>query len=189
MRELLDAESVDRGLRRVAGEILERHRASRELVLIGVRRGGVPIAHALQRWLEKLEDLQVGLGNVDITLYRDDVATALAQPRIGPSDIPISLEGKRVIVVDDVLYTGRTIRAALDALLDYGRPSRIELCVLIDRGDRELPIQPDYLVRAVQVTPAERVDVLAVADGGMVVLARPYTTPTIVPPALPTLSG
>ena len=188
MRELLDAESVDRGLRRVAGEILERHRASRDLVLVGVRRGGVPIAQALQRWLDKLEGLPVALGSVDITLYRDDVATALAQPRIGPSDIPVSLEGKRVIVVDDVLYTGRTIRAALDALLDYGRPSRIELCALIDRGDRELPIQPDYLVRAVQVAATERVDVQIDARGGLVVLARPFTTPTLAPPA-PASSG
>lgn len=183
MRELLDAESVDRGLRRVAGEILERHRATRDLVLIGVRRGGIPVAQALQRWIERFEGQAVALGSVDITLYRDDVATALAQPRIGPSDIPVSLEGKRVVVVDDVLYTGRTIRAALDALLDYGRPSRIELCALVDRGGRELPIQPDYLVRNVQVQSSERVDVLLDSGGGIFVLARPYTTPTIMPPA------
>lgn len=182
MRELLDAESVDRGLRRVAGEILERHRASRDLVLVGVRRGGIPVAQALQQWIEKLEGLMVALGSVDITLYRDDVATALAQPRIGPSEIPVSLEGKRIVVVDDVLHTGRTIRAALDALLDYGRPSRIELCTLVDRGGRELPIQPDYLVRSVQVQLSERVDVLPDGGRGMVVLARPYTTPTIMPP-------
>src|SRR5512133_3108081 len=99
MRELLDAVSVDRGLRRVAGEILERHQASRDLVLVGVRRGGVPLAQSIQKWIQRLEGLSIPLGSVDITLYRDDVATAWAQPRIGPSDIPISLEGKRVVLV------------------------------------------------------------------------------------------
>lgn len=183
MRELLDAEGVDRGLRRVAGEILERHRASRDLVLVGVRRGGVPLAQSIQQWIQKLEGYRIVLGSVDITLYRDDVATALANPRIGPSEIPVSLDGKRVVLVDDVIYTGRTIRAALDALLDYGRPSSIELAALVDRGGRELPIQPDYLVRSVQVLPDERVDVLPGASGGWVVLARHHTTPTLAPAA------
>lgn len=183
MRELLDAESVDRGLRRVAGEILERHRASRDLVLVGVRRGGVPLAQSIQQWIQKLEGYKIVLGSVDITLYRDDAATALANPRIGPSEIPVSLDGKRVVLVDDVIYTGRTIRAALDALLDYGRPSSIELAALVDRGGRELPIQPDYLVRSVQVSSRDRVDVLPGPSGGLVVLARPYTTPTMAPAA------
>jgi pyrimidine operon attenuation protein / uracil phosphoribosyltransferase len=183
MRELLDAESVDRGLRRVAGEILERHQASRDLVLIGVRRGGVPLAHSIRQWIQKLEGYFVALGSVDITLYRDDAATALANPRIGPSDIPFSLDGKRVVLVDDVVHTGRTVRAALDALLDYGRPSRVELSALVDRGGRELPVQPDYLVRGVQVFPDERVDVVPSPSGGWVVLARPYSHPTFAPPA------
>jgi len=188
MRELLDAESVDRGLRRVAGEILERHQASRDLVLVGVRRGGVPLAQAIQQWIQKLEGYRTVLGSVDITLYRDDAATALANPRIGPSDIPVSLDGKRVVLVDDVVHTGRTIRAALDALLDYGRPNQIELAALVDRGGRELPIQPDYLVRTVQVPTHERVDVLPAPSGGWVVLARPYSTPTMAP-AAPTSKG
>lgn len=185
MRELLDAESVDRGLRRVAGEILERHRASRDLVLVGVRRGGVPLAQSIQGWIQKLEGYRTALGSVDITLYRDDAATALSNPRIGPSDIPVSLDGKRVVLVDDVIYTGRTIRAALDALLDYGRPSSIELAALVDRGGRELPIQPDYLVRSVQVSPSERVDVLPSSAESWVVLARPYSTPSLAPIAPP----
>jgi pyrimidine operon attenuation protein / uracil phosphoribosyltransferase len=189
MRELLDAESVDRGLRRVAGEILERHRASRDLVLVGVRRGGVPLAQSIQQWIQKLEGYRIVLGTVDITLYRDDAATALANPRIGPSEIPVSLDGKRVVLVDDVIYTGRTIRAALDALLDYGRPASIELAALVDRGGRELPIQPDYLVRTVQVSPRERVDVLPAPSGGWVVLVRPYTTPTVAPAGPPTEGG
>src|SRR5690242_18530871 len=121
MRVLLDVESVTRGLRRVAGEILERHRGTEGLVLVGVRRGGIPVAREIKRWIDQLEGSDVTLGSVDITLYRDDVATALPNPRIGPSEIPVSLEGQRVVLVDDVLFTGRTIRAAIDALMDYGR--------------------------------------------------------------------
>jgi pyrimidine operon attenuation protein/uracil phosphoribosyltransferase len=182
MRELLDAEGVDRGLRRVAGEILERHRASRDLVLIGIRRGGIPLVRKLKELMASLEGLDVPVGSVDITLYRDDASTALANPRIGPSEVPVTLDGKRVILVDDVVYTGRTIRAAFDALLDYGRPRQIELFALVDRGGRELPIQPDYLVRSVQVTVDERVDVIPTSNDGLVVWARPYGSPTIAPP-------
>ncbi|MGC4070029.1 MAG: bifunctional pyr operon transcriptional regulator/uracil phosphoribosyltransferase PyrR [Polyangiaceae bacterium] len=182
MRELLDAEGVDRGLRRVAGEILERHRASRDLVLIGIRRGGVPLARKLKALMVQIEGLDVPIGSVDITLYRDDAATALANPRIGPSDVPVSLDAKRVILVDNVVYTGRTIRAAFDALLDYGRTRSIELFALVDRGGRELPIQPDYLVRTVQVERDERVDVIAAPNDGLVVWARPYGSPTMAPP-------
>lgn len=182
MRELLDAESVDRGLRRVAGEILERHQVADRLVLIGVRRGGVPLARIICRWIEQLEGYQVAFGTVDITLYRDDAATALANPRIGPSDIAHNLDGKEVILVDDVVQTGRTIRAALDALLDFGRPRTIELAALVDRGGRELPIQPDYLVRALSVAPSERVDVVCPREGQHAVYARPFTASTLFPP-------
>jgi len=182
MQLLLDSEAVDRGLRRVAGQIVERHRGTENLVLVGVRRGGIPIAMKLCAWLEKLEGA-VPLGTVDITLYRDDAATALPNPRIGPSDIPVSLEGAHVIVVDDVLYTGRTVRACLDALMDYGRPKRVELAVLIDRGGRELPIQADYVVRSVEVPHDQRVDVLSEA-GGLKVITQPFINPTI-PPEMP----
>jgi pyrimidine operon attenuation protein/uracil phosphoribosyltransferase len=172
MRELLDAESVDRGLRRVAGEILERHVRAANLVLIGVRRGGEPLAQRIGYWLEQLDGSAPYLGSVDITLYRDDAATALPNPRIGPSVVPVTLYQKTVVLVDDVIYTGRTIRAALDALLDYGRPRRIELAILVDRDGRELPIQPDYLIRKVQVAADEIVDV-RLTDAGTVVLAVP----------------
>jgi len=182
MRELLDAESVDRGLRRVADEILERHARVTDLVLIGVRRGGVPLAERIGQWLERLEGTAPPFGTVDITLYRDDAATAMPNPRIGPSTIPVSLVQKTVILVDDVLYTGRTIRAALDALLDYGRPKRIELAALVDRGGRELPIQPDYLVRAVEVAANERVDVRATSEG-LLVVAVSTSAPTTPPNA------
>ncbi len=159
MRVVLDSESADLGLQRVAREIVERHRGTEGLVLIGVRRGGVPLAKSLKALLEGIGQGEIASGLVDITLYRDDAATALPNPRIGPSEVPVSLEGKRVVLVDDVLFTGRTIRAAMDALMDYGRPKCIELCVLIDRGGRELPIQADYVVRKLEISPTERVDV------------------------------
>ncbi len=180
MRELLDSESVDQGLRRVAGEILERHSDVTRLVLIGIRRGGVPLAEKIARWLERLEGTAPPLGHVDITLYRDDAATAMPNPRIGPSSIPVLLDRQVVVLVDDVLYTGRTIRAALDALLDYGRPQRIELAVLVDRGGREFPIQPDYVVRAVSVSKDERIDVRTIGEQTTVV-AVPISSPTIPP--------
>src|SRR5262245_33115463 len=147
MRVLLDAEAVSRGLRRVAVEILERHQSTPGLVLVGVRRGGIGIAGALPTWIRELDGHDLPLGSVDITLYRDDAATALPNPRIGPSEIPVALDGAHVILIDDVLFTGRTVRAAIDALMDYGRPARIELAVLVDRGGRELPIQANYLVK------------------------------------------
>ena len=159
-RILLDPDAVARGLRRVAGEIVERHRGTEDLVLIAVRRGGIGVARQLARWIQELEGHEVPFGTVDITLYRDDAATALPNPRIGPSHIPFEVDGRRVVLVDDVLYTGRTIRAAVDALLDYGRPRRIELVALVDRGGRELPIQPDYVVRTVEITAAQRVEVV-----------------------------
>jgi pyrimidine operon attenuation protein/uracil phosphoribosyltransferase len=180
MRELLDSESADRGLRRVAGEILERHAVVAELVLIGIRRGGVPLAERIGHWIKQLEGTVPALGHVDITLYRDDAATAMPNPRIGPSNIPVQLDRRIVVLVDDVLYTGRTIRAALDALLDYGRPRRIELAVLVDRGGREFPIQPDYVVRTVNVANDERVDVRTIA-GETTVVASPINSPTIPP--------
>jgi len=143
VRVLLDASSVARGLNRVAGQIIERHGGVAGLVLVGVRRGGVRIAEDLQVCLRQLEGKEVAMGTVDITLYRDDASSAMPNPRIGPSEIPVSLQGRQVVLVDDVISTGRTVRAALDAILDYGRPRSIELCVVIDRGGRELPIQPD----------------------------------------------
>jgi pyrimidine operon attenuation protein/uracil phosphoribosyltransferase len=156
---LLDPTAIGRGLRRVAVEIAERGRGVKDLALVGIRRGGEPLVARLAALLEELEGERPAVGAVDITLYRDDAATALPNPRIGPSHIPFAVDGRRIVLVDDVLYTGRTIRAALDALLDYGRPRRVELAVLVDRGGRELPIQPDYAVRAVEIDPSRRVEV------------------------------
>ena len=167
MRVLLDAAGVSRGLTRVAGQIAERHRGLHELVLIGIRRGGVPVAERLRICLDRLEPGEIPMGTVDITLYRDDASSAMPNPRIGPSQIPVSLAGRRVLLVDDVIGTGRTVRAALDAILDYGRPRSVELVTVVDRGGRELPIQPDYCVHASVVSPEDRVDV--VEEGGQLV--------------------
>jgi pyrimidine operon attenuation protein/uracil phosphoribosyltransferase len=183
MQVLLDRESVSRGLRRVAGEIIERHRGTNGLVLVGVRRGGIPVAKIIQSFIAQLEGVTVPLGSVDITLYRDDAATALPNPRIGPSQMPCDIEAQRVVLVDDVLFTGRTVRAAIDAINDYGRPRRIELAVVVDRGGRELPIAADYCVRQVEVPSDQRVDVIA-DEGGLRTIVQPASAATVPPGAL-----
>jgi pyrimidine operon attenuation protein / uracil phosphoribosyltransferase len=163
---LLDPNGVGVCLARISAEIAERARDDEgPLVLIAIRRGGDPLATRIARAIDAIgatsgHSVPVVLGAVDVTLYRDDAATALPNPRIGPSRIPIALAGRRVVLVDDVLHTGRTIRAAFDAVLDYGRPRRIELAVLIDRGGRELPIQPDYVGLRVDVPADRRVEVV-----------------------------
>jgi pyrimidine operon attenuation protein/uracil phosphoribosyltransferase len=162
---LLDPVAIGRGLRRVAGEIAERGGGVSGLAIIGISRGGVPIAKRLASLLEEIEGEAPPVGSVDITLYRDDAATALPNPRIGPSHVPFHVAGRRIVLVDDVISTGRTIRAALDALLDYGRPRRIELAVLVDRGGRELPLHPDYAVKTLEVPSHLRVDVIEEDDG------------------------
>jgi pyrimidine operon attenuation protein / uracil phosphoribosyltransferase len=165
MRILVDPETAGRGIRRMAGQIVERASGAKTLGFVGIRRGGVPLAEELARHIELLEGVRVPVGAVDISLYRDDASTALPKPQIGRSEIPFEVEGRRIVLVDDVLYTGRTVRAALDALLDYGRPQKIELAVLVDRGGRELPIQPDFVVKVAEVGGKDRIDVL-VDDAG-----------------------
>jgi len=165
MRWLIDAETAGRGIRRMAGEIVERAGGAHELALVGIRRGGVPLADKLAQHIEELEHVKVPVGAVDISLYRDDASTALPSPGIGRSEVPFDVDGRRIVLVDDVLYTGRTVRAAVDALLDYGRPRRIQLAVLIDRGGRELPIQPDFVVRVVEVAVGDRVEVTSDETG------------------------
>ena len=181
---LLDPTAVARGLRRVAIEIAERAfdgQRVADLALVGIRRGGVPLAARLAALLEELTGTAPPVGALDITLYRDDAATALPNPRIGPSHIPFPVDGRRIVLVDDVLYTGRTIRAAVDALLDYGRPRRIELMALVDRGGRELPIQPDYVVRAVEIASSRRVEVVE-RDGELWAVVVPATGGSHPPP-------
>ena len=158
---LLDARALSRALQRMAVEVLELTHGTNDLVLIGIQRRGVELADRIAKLIEKDEGVVLPPpGALDITLYRDDLQTVGPKPVIGETRIPGDLDGKHVVIVDDVLYTGRTVRAALDELADFGRPKRISLCVLVDRGGRELPIQPDVVGKQVKVNAQERVDVL-----------------------------
>lgn len=144
-RTVMDAEGVERSIMRIAYEILEDHKGIADLILIGIRSGGIFLAKRIAEGISRIEGKEVPLGILDITLYRDDVMMADRKPKLGETHIPCRLDDKKVILVDDVIFTGRTIRAAMDALMDFGRPKIIRLAVLIDRGHRELPIRPDYV--------------------------------------------
>ncbi|ACV69159.1 bifunctional pyr operon transcriptional regulator/uracil phosphoribosyltransferase PyrR [Desulfohalobium retbaense] len=159
-RQILSDGEFARTLERLAFEILERHDQSRRLALVGIQRRGVELADRLRRLLENRLGQEVPLGKLDINLYRDDWTTMESQPRISRTDIPFPVDDSQIILVDDVLYTGRTIRAALEAILDFGRPSRVELLVLVDRGHRELPIHADYVGKRLDTSKRERIDVL-----------------------------
>lgn len=155
---LLDENGVEEALERLAGEILEEG-ASEDLMLVGIHRRGVELAARIGRRISRQTGRDVPTGSLDITLYRDDFDQIGPRPVIGRTEIPGDINGLRVVVVDDVLYTGRTVRAALNELADFGRPRRVELCVLVDRGGRELPIQPDHIGITVDVGEGERVEV------------------------------
>jgi len=144
-RVVMDAEGIDRSLTRIAYEILEKNKGLEELVLIGIRTGGVYLANRIRQKISMIEGVEVPMGILDITLYRDDLQSSKGKPQLGKTDIPFSLDKKKVVLIDDVLFTGRTIRAAMDALIDFGRPKLIQLAVLIDRGHRELPIRADFV--------------------------------------------
>ena len=157
--QLMSTSEIDRTLVRLAHEILERNNGLEGVVLVGIRRRGVPLAERLARKMTEIENTAPPVETLDITLYRDDLSQIDNKPVVQPTAQPFSVENRNVILVDDVLYTGRTTRAALDALVEHGRPQRVELCVLIDRGHRELPIQANYVGRIVQTTEAETVEV------------------------------
>jgi pyrimidine operon attenuation protein / uracil phosphoribosyltransferase len=158
-RVLADEAAVGRMLRRLASEIVEKAAGTGDLALVGIRTGGLHLAERLCALIEAIEGRRPPLGAVDITLYRDDVFRGLPRPEIGSTELPFDLEGVVVVLVDDVLFTGRTVRAALDALMDYGRPRAVRLAVLVDRGLRELPIQADHVGFAVDTTRDESVKV------------------------------
>ncbi|MER3397603.1 MAG: bifunctional pyr operon transcriptional regulator/uracil phosphoribosyltransferase PyrR [Chloroflexota bacterium] len=163
---LLNRSDIRRALTRIAHEVAERNRGTADLVLVGMRTRGVPLARRLARILSELEGQPVPVGELDITLYRDDLPMRGLRPTLQQTDIPVDITGKVVVLVDDVLYTGRTVRAALDALMDFGRPRRVQLAVLIDRGHRELPIRADYVGKNVPTSRREEVQVrLEEVDG------------------------
>jgi len=167
-REILDAAGLGRTLRRMALELAERiPPEGRPLYLVGVRTGGAYLAQRLRGLLAEAGEAKPLLGAVDISLYRDDVFRGLPKPEIGPTELPEPIDGRTVVLVDDVLFTGRTIRAAMDVFADYGRPRAVELAVLVDRGRRELPIQPDIVGVAVETSASESVRVMLSERGEM----------------------
>jgi len=168
MSVVMDGDRMSRTLTRIAHEIVERNRGVDELALVGIRTRGVPLARRIARTLREITGVDVPTGALDITLYRDDLMRHAVgpQPVVRSTEIPFSIDDKRILLVDDVLYTGRTIRAALDALIDFGRPKSIQLVVLVDRGHRELPIKADYVGKNLPTSPSESVRVhLADIDG------------------------
>ena len=156
---LMDEQAVVRAVKRISHEILEKNNGAENLCLIGIKRRGVPLSDMIAANIESIEGTKVETGALDITFYRDDLSNNSIDPVINETDIPFSIEGKRVVLVDDVLYTGRTARAAMDALMSLGRASSIQLAVLIDRGHRELPIRGDYVGKNVPTSKSERVAV------------------------------
>jgi len=157
--QLMSASEIDRTLVRLAHEILEKTKDLDLLAFIGIKRRGIPMAQRLAKKIEALERRKIPVGILDIKLYRDDLSTVDIKPVVSGTEIPFSVQGKDIILMDDVLYTGRTVRAALDALFDHGRPSRVQLLVLIDRGHRELPIEAKFVGRVVQTTDIEIIEV------------------------------
>ncbi|XVJ95175.1 bifunctional pyr operon transcriptional regulator/uracil phosphoribosyltransferase PyrR [Enterococcus faecalis] len=155
-KEVVDAVTMKRALTRISYEIIERNKGIQDIVLVGIKTRGIYIAQRLAERLKQLEDIDVPVGELDITLYRDDVKD-MEEPELHSSDVPVSIEGKEVILVDDVLYTGRTIRAAMDAVMDLGRPRKISLAVLVDRGHRELPIPADYVGKNIPTSKTEEI--------------------------------
>ncbi|MDI6872840.1 bifunctional pyr operon transcriptional regulator/uracil phosphoribosyltransferase PyrR [Candidatus Solincola sp.] len=163
--KVMEEDDIRRAVRRIAHEIVERNRGASDLVLVGIRTRGVPLSSRIAEAVASIEGVEVPVGRLDITLYRDDLHT-LEQPVVRETYLPPDLEGKHVVIVDDVLYTGRSVRAAMDAIIDFGRPASIQLAVLVDRGHRELPIRADYVGKNLPTSREEKVKVaLKEVDG------------------------
>jgi len=172
---IMDKTAINRALVRISHEIIERNKGVEDVVLVGIRRRGVPLAKMIAANIKAIEGVEVPVGVLDITLYRDDLSTFSTQPVVHKTEIPFSIVDKRVVLVDDVIYTGRTVRAALDALADIGRAKMIQLAVLIDRGHRELPIRPDYVGKNVPTSTDEIISVMIKeydGDDGVVILKK-----------------
>lgn len=165
--KILDQEMLNRSIMRIAHEILEKNRGSNDLCLVGIRSRGIHLAKRLAFCMKEIEKIDIPVGILDITLYRDDLTLISSQPVVHKTEIDFDIEGKNVILVDDVLFTGRTIRGALDALIDFGRPKSIQLAVLVDRGHRELPIRADYVGKNIPTAKNETVEVRLVESDGI----------------------
>ncbi|MDD5475032.1 MAG: bifunctional pyr operon transcriptional regulator/uracil phosphoribosyltransferase PyrR [Syntrophales bacterium] len=165
-RVVMDAEGIDRSITRIAYEMLEDNKGATDLILVAIRSGGILLSGRIKEKIANIEGVEVPRGILDITLYRDDVVMTGKKPQMGETDIPCSLNDKKVVLVDDVIFTGRTIRAAMDALMDFGRPRLIRLAVLVDRGHRELPIRPDYVGEVLPSALWEDVNVNLSKSGG-----------------------
>jgi pyrimidine operon attenuation protein/uracil phosphoribosyltransferase len=177
---VMDVHEVARALTRIAHEILERNKGTDDLALVGIRTGGVYLAHRLARRVQEIEHAQVPIGELDITLYRDDLSTRKDQPLLRKTSIPFNISDRKVVLVDDVLFTGRTIRAAMDGLIDLGRPAEIQLAVLVDRGHRQLPIKATFIGKNIPTAREEIVQVF-LEEGGeedRVVILTPSATRT-----------
>ena len=178
-RQIMNQEDVRRALTRVAHEILEHNRGAEDLVIVGIHTRGVHLARRIAANLVEFEGIEVPVATLDVSLYRDDLGTrSQTQTKLQPTDIPSGIQGKRVVLVDDVLYTGRTIRAAMDAVMDMGRPRLVQLAVLIDRGHRELPIRADFVGKNIPTSHSEEIQVrLAETDGSeqVVILVGSYS--------------
>lgn len=164
-KELLDKKDIERAITRMAHEIIEKNKGGASLCLVGIQRGGVHIAHRISSKLEEIEGTIIPVGTLDIALYRDDINVRKEQPVVRRTLVPCDLETKKVVLVDDVLFTGRSIRAAMDAIMDLGRPAAIQLAVLVDRGHRELPIKADFVGKNIPTSADENVKVQLAEDG------------------------
>jgi pyrimidine operon attenuation protein/uracil phosphoribosyltransferase len=162
---ILDKTGIERAITRIAHEILEKNQGARDLGLIGIQRGGVHLAKRLAARIKAIEGVEVPVGALDITMYRDDLGTRKSQPVPQATDIVFDIQDKVIVLVDDVLFTGRTIRAAMNSIMDYGRPQRIQLAILVDRGHRELPIRADFVGKNLPTSSKEQVEVMLVEDG------------------------
>lgn len=162
--QVMDSDEIRRAITRIAHEIIERNRGAQSLVFVGIQKKGVPLASRIREAIQSIEDVQIPLGTLDISLYRDDFGSRTSE--LVSTSIPVALTGKTVILVDDVLYTGRSVRSALEAIIDFGRPAAIQLAVLVDRGHRELPVRADYVGKNLPTSRKEEVLVQLGQDGG-----------------------
>jgi pyrimidine operon attenuation protein/uracil phosphoribosyltransferase len=162
---ILDKAGIERALTRIAHEILEKNKGAKDLAVVGIQRGGVHLAKRLAAKIREIEGVDVPVGSLDITMYRDDLTTRKSQPVPQATDITFDIQERVIVLVDDVLYTGRTIRAALNSIMDYGRPKSIQLAVLLDRGHRELPVRADFVGKNLPTSAREKVEVTLAEDG------------------------